>query len=88
MKRCAKFQNQSVKNFRRFKIIGAPRNPVGHSIKKIILTLLLKKMHLKNTRVFECNVVSDFKQSAKNLRRFKILGAAKGPRDTFCLYIF
>ena len=45
-------------------------------------------MYTKNTRVLECDVVSDFKQSAKNYQRFKILGAPKGPMDTFCLYIF
>ena len=45
-------------------------------------------MYYKNMHAFECNVVSNFKQSAKNFRRFKILGAPKGPKDTFCLYIF
>ena len=45
-------------------------------------------MYSKNTRVFECNDVPNFKQSAKNFRRFKIFGAPKGLRDTFCLYIF
>ena len=32
-------------------------------------------MHYKNTHILEYNVVSDFKQSAKNFWRFKVLGA-------------
>ena len=91
MKRYDKFWKQSVKIFLRFKIIGAHRCPVDHSIKKKIYIYKnnpVKKMYSKNTRVLECNVVSNFKQSAKNFRIFKILGTPKGPRDTFCLYIF
>ena len=87
MKRCAKFWKQSVKNFRIFKIIGAPRVPVGHSIKKnIYKNSPVVKMYYKITYTVECNVVSVFKQSAENFSRFKILRAPKGPRD--CLNIF
>ena len=43
-------------------------------------------MYSKNTRVLDCNVVSNFKQSAENFRRFKILGVPKGPMETFCVF--
>ena len=45
-------------------------------------------MYSKNIRVLEAKVVSNFKQSAKNFLRFKILGVPKGPKDTFYFYIF
>ena len=42
-------------------------------------------MYCKNTHALECNFVLNFKKSAKNFRRFKILG---DPRDTLCLPFF
>ena len=45
-------------------------------------------MYSKNIHVLECNVVANFNQSPENFRRFKILGAPKGPRDTFRDYVY
>ena len=58
MKSCAKFWKQSVKNFLRFKTEGAPRGPVGHSIKKKnYKNMPFKKMYYKNTHALKSNVV-------------------------------
>ena len=91
MKHCAKFRKQLVKTFGDLKLWGFPGSQRVTLLKYIyiyIRILLLKNIYYKNTLVLECNIVSCFKQTVKNFRRFKILGALKGLRNTFCLYIF
>ena len=86
MKHYSKFLAIS-KDFSEVSDFGAPQwGPWVSLVKKNYNNSPVKKICNKHT--LECNVASDFKQSAKNFRRFKILGAPKGPRDTFCLYIF
>ena len=87
MKHCAKFCKQSVKNFRNFQNLGPPggqratllKNYKNTPVKKCFIRILMRS----NATLCQ----TDFKQSAKNFRRFKILGGNGWPeRNSLSMY--